>query len=200
MRQADTIKQIAESNNGIIRTAELSALNIGYSRIQMLLKNGMLEKIRHGYYRLAEQANDTSEAAMIAQLFPDGVLCMYSALFYYGYSDRTPLAWDLAVDKDTSKARFNLDYPNIQPYYLEPSQLEFGITEADYGDCTMMIFDRDRLICECLRYESKMDRETFNKAIQNYIRDRNKCIPNLLKYAKLRRVNRKVKERVGVWL
>ena len=26
-----------------------------------------------------------------AQLFPDGVLCMYTALFYYRYSDRTPL-------------------------------------------------------------------------------------------------------------
>ncbi len=36
---------------------------------------------------------------------------MTTALFYYGYSDRTPLTWDIAVDRNTSKARFNIDYP-----------------------------------------------------------------------------------------
>ena len=57
-----------------------------------------------------------SEAAQVAQLFPDGVLCMYTALFYYRYSDRTPLEWNIAVDRDTSKSRFHLDYPFVQPY------------------------------------------------------------------------------------
>jgi predicted transcriptional regulator of viral defense system len=200
LETVDAIKKIVDANNAIIKTADLSALNIYYHSIQKLLQKGMLRKIKHGYYCLAEHADGMSEAALVAQLFPDGVLCMYSALFYYGYSNHTPLAWDLAVDKDTSKARFDLDYPYVKPYYLEPSQLSFGITEADYGDCEMAIFDRDRLICECLQYENKMDREIFNSAIQNYVKDSKKCIPNLLEYAKLRRVKEKVRQRVGVWL
>lgn len=31
------------------------------------------------------------------------------------------------------------------------------------------IYDKDRLICDCLRYRSKMDKEIFNKAIQRYV-------------------------------
>ena len=47
---------------------------------------------------------------------------------------------------------------------------------------------------------SKMDREIFNKAIQGYVNDPKKNIPNLMMYAKKLRVQKKVKELIGVWL
>ena len=62
------------------------------------------------------------------------------------------------------------------------------------------INDRDRTICDVLRNMSKMDKEIFNKAVQGYVRDTQKNIPNLMKYAKELRVQRKVKELIGVWL
>ena len=43
-------------------------------------------------------------------------------------------------------------------------------------------------------------REIFNKAIQNYIADATKNIPNLLVYASALRVKIAVKELIGVWL
>lgn len=82
----------------------------------------------------------------------------------------------------------------------EKEFLVFGVTAADYGDCTMQIFDRDRLICECIFYENKIDRETYNKAIQSYVADTKKNVPKLLEYAEKRRVLKKVKDRIGVWL
>ena len=125
---------------------------------------------------------------------------MYTALFYYRYSDRTPLEWNIAVDRDTSKSRFKLDYPFVQPYYMKKELMSFGVTTADYSDCTMQIFDRDRLICECIFYENKMDWETYNKAIQGYVADAKKSVPRLLEYAEKRRILKKVKDRIGVWL
>jgi predicted transcriptional regulator of viral defense system len=164
------------------------------------MQDGKIEKIKQGYYRLADYPHELSEAALIARLFPDGVICMHTALFYYHYSDRTPLAWDIAVNKDVSKARFHLDYPYLQPYYLEATQLVYGVTTADYGDCKLRIFDRDRLIAECIRYETKIDRESFNKAVQGYIGDSQKSIVKLLEYSRQRRILKKVKNRIGIWL
>ena len=54
---------------------------------------------------------------------------------------------------------------------MKKDLLKLGVTSADYGDCTMQIFDRDRLICDCIFNENKMDRETYNKAIQGYVAD-----------------------------
>jgi predicted transcriptional regulator of viral defense system len=198
--QIGLIRELSKEGNGLIKAFELAKLGVQPYRIRQLMENKILERVRHGYYRLVSDAEMLSEEALIAQLFPDGVISMYSALFYHGYSDRTPMAWDIAIDKNTSKARFKLDYPYVQPYYLEPHLLTFGVTIAEYPDCEMKIFDRDRMICECLKYEQKMDRETYHKAIQAYVADTTKNIANLLSYAEKRRVLRKAKDRIGVWL
>lgn len=194
------LQKISAKNNGIIKTSDFSMLKISDYGIRKLVAEGTVEKIKNGYYRLSADTHEMNEAALISRLFPDGILCMYTALFYYGYSDRTPLSWDIAVNKDVSKSRFKLDYPYVQPYYIEAHLLLFGVTVAQYDNCQMKIFDKDRLICECLKYESKMDKETFNKAIQKYISDNTKSIPKLLEYAQRRRILKKVKERIGVWL
>lgn len=183
----------------IIRTADLNRIGLMSREIAELVNMGKLERIKQGYYRLAENDND-SDAKLISELYPDGILCMTTALFYYGYSDRTPLTWDIAVDRNTSKAKFNIDYPYVKPYYIEKAHLEYGVTEAIYEDCILKIFDRDRLICECIKHENKMDREIYNKAIQSYINDGKKNIANLLDYAKRRNIHKKVRERIGVWL
>ena len=199
MTHRDKIAKIA-ANNGIFKTADLIALGYNTYFIRKLVNEQVIERVKSGYYRLYHEDDITSEATTIAQLFPDGVLCMYTALFYYRYSDRTPLEWNIAVDRDTSKSRFKLDYPFVQPYYMKKELMSFGVTTADYGDCTMQIFDRDRLICECIFYENKMDRETYNKAIQGYVADAKKSVPRLLEYAEKRRILKKVKDRIGVWL
>lgn len=80
---------------------------------------------------MVKNESGKTEAALIAALFPDGIICMHSALFYYQYSDRTPLDWDIAINRDTSKSRFKLDYPYVKPYYMEKKYLEYGITEAN---------------------------------------------------------------------
>ena len=188
------------SKQDLIRTSELNGLSIYSKEISELVQKGYIERVKQGYYRIVEHTEDHSEAKLISQLYPDGIICMVSALFYYGYSDRTPINWDIAIDRNTSKARFNIDYPYVKPYYIDKAHLEYGVTEGRYEDCVVKIFDRDRLICECIKHENKMDREIYNKAIINYINDSQKNITNLLEYAKKRNVHKKVRERIGVWL
>lgn len=188
------------SNQELIKTSELNGLSIYSKEISELVESGYIERVKQGYYRIVEHTEDHSEAKLISQLYPDGIICMVSALFYYGYSDRTPINWDIAIDRNVSKARFNIDYPYVKPYYIDKAHLEYGVTEGQYEDCVLKIFDRDRLICECIKHENKMDREIYNKAIINYINDTGKNVTNLLDYAKKRNIHKKVRERIGVWL
>lgn len=184
----------------LMKRSELQELHLYQKDINALVEKGYLEKVRQGWYQVVNKDVEPSESSLIAAMFPDGVICMYAALFYYQYSDRTPLEWDIAIDRDTSKSRFKIDYPYVKPYYMEKKHLGYGVLEAKFEDVTMKIFDKDRLLCECIRNENKMDKETYNKAIQAYISDSNKSISNLIKYAKQRNMLKKVSERIGVWL
>lgn len=197
---AKITENLTKGLHSLIRTTELNNLGIYSKEIGELLKAGYIERVKQGYYRLVEYTENNSEAMLISQLYPDGIICMTSALFYYGYIDRTPLTWDIAIDRNVSKARFNIDYPYVKPYYIDKTHLEYGINEAEYEDCTLKIFEKDRLICECIKHENKMDREIYNKAIISYINDPQKNVTNLLEYAKKRNIHKKVRERIGVWL
>lgn len=186
------------SNNGVLKTSQLATLKIDSAGIKRLIENGTIEKIKTGYYRFL--SDDTGEAAIVARLFPDGVLWLNTALFYYGYSDRTPMQWDIIISKNASRSRFEINYPHINPFFVVPERLSYGVTTIDIDGCTMNVFDRDRLICECLKYEADMEKETFNKAIQAYLADPKKNIKNLLTYAKRRKAIKRVHDVIGVWL
>ena len=133
-------------------------------------------------------------------MFPDAVLCMETALFYYRYSDRNPAEWGITIDKNVSRNRTSIDYPFVKAYRVEPPLVTLGETTGEIDYIKIRIYDRDRTICDILRNMNRMDKEVFNKAIQSYVKDPQKNIPNLMEYAKVLRVQKKVKDLIGVWL
>lgn len=185
--------------NFTMTTAQLKKEKLYYRDIQRMLDEGLIEKVKRGYYHWIEDYG-TSEVALINSLFPDAVLCMETALFYYKYSDRNPAEWNITVDKNTSRQRTKIDYPFVKAYRVEPALLSLGETKGIIEFTNVRIYDRDRTICDVLRNMSKMDKEIFNKAIQSYVKDPQKNIPNLMEYAKALRVQKKVNDLIGVWL
>ena len=156
-------------------------------------------RVKNGYYSLQEQK--LSEDEMVYRLFgEDGVLTMETALYIYGYLPTKPAEYQIAVDKNTSKSRFHLNYPFVHPYYSEPKVLTLGVTQIAFGGGMMKIYDRERLMCDCLKYEDRLDREDLKKALLAYIAEPSKDISRLLCYAKERKVLSKVQNRIGVWL
>ena len=128
MKDTTEYKKIFDQYGGMMRTKELQAENILYRPLQKLIEQGHVEKIRYGYYQWVDY-EDFSEVDIVIRLFPDAILCFDTALRYYGYSDRTPADWHLAVSKDSGKSRFKIDYPFVKPYYVEPALLQLGLTK-----------------------------------------------------------------------
>ena len=194
----EQITQLIEEQGGIVKKEQFTELGIDYRRILDFVQSGDLVRIKNGYY--TDRIDRFTEEELVARLFGDARLCMESALYAYGYISRKPYGWHLAVDKNTSKSRFKMDYPKIIPYYTEPEALELGSTEIMISGQQFQIYDRERVICDCLKYESKLEREVFKEALQSYIRDSQKDISALMAYARARKVVGKVQSMIGVWL
>ena len=198
-KKIDAVRKIFSKYDDIMTTAQLGSCKIYYADIQQLLDEGFIEKIKRGYYHWVE-AYDEQEIKIINRLFPDAVLCMDTALFYYHYSDRNPAEWNISIDKNVSRNRTNIDYPFVKTYRIEPALVSLGEMKGSINGVNVRIYDRDRTICDVLRNMNKMDKEIFNKAIQGYVKDPKKNIPNLMEYAKILRIQKRVKELIGVWL
>ena len=107
MHDVQYYKSIFDKYGGMMRTTQLAEEKIFYPQREKLIADGHVEKIRRGYYQWINP-DDFSEVRTVIHLFPDAILCMDTALRYYGYSDRTPSNWHLAVSKDSGKSRFKI--------------------------------------------------------------------------------------------
>ncbi|SDB44490.1 Transcriptional regulator, AbiEi antitoxin, Type IV TA system [Pseudobutyrivibrio sp. YE44] len=197
--QLEQINDLVENNEGLVKASDIDALGVDYRRVLKFVEEGYLIRVKSGYY--TTKYYECDEDQWIRKLFgEDGILTMESALYVYGYLKDRPYKWSIAINKNTSKSRFNIDYPIVVPYYTEPEVLEIGVTEADFAGGKMKIYTKERLICDFLKYQEKVDREDFKKGVWAYIMDEDKDVAKLMEYAKERKVLKKVQTMIGVWL
>ena len=186
-------KQVIIEKGGIAKTSDFVAAGIPAVDVVNLCNTGYLERIRHGYYQLAD-GNTSSEEQLIATLLPKAIICVESALFHYGYSDFAPRKWSIAVPRSMSRTKLDIDALTLQTYYVQSEIYELGKTTADFNGVVLPIYDRERTICDCFKYRSRLDHEIFSKALNAYAKDEKKNLQNLSIYAKKLRVYKKVNE------
>ena len=124
--QQEQILKLIEEEGGLVKTSQITSLGIDYRRILAFVDEGIIKRVKSGYYSVND--NEYSDEDMIVKMFPDGIITMETALYYYGYLKERPFAWSIAVSKNSSKSRFKMDYPILQPYYSEPQVLELGVS------------------------------------------------------------------------
>lgn len=197
-KQIEDIQALMGQHGGIVKTSQLYTLGMDYRRIQGFVDDGVIERVKNGYYSMNYRKK--REEDIIIALYPDCVLSMESALYCYRYLKNKPFKWTIAVDKNTSKSRFKMDYPFVQPYYTEPEVLKMGVEKIALGSGEMPIYCKERLICDILKYENRMEREDLQQALRMFLSDKDKDIGKLLTFAKERKVLSKVRNQIGVWL
>ncbi len=70
--------------------------------------------------------------------------------------------------------------------------MQIGKSTDNFNGVELPVYDRERTICDCFKYRTKLDSETFNKAVNAYAADKNKNLANLSKYAKEMKLYAKV--------
>lgn len=195
----EVARAVVESRGGIAKSADFVAAGIRAVDVVNLCNAGYLDRVRHGYYQMAEQ-HETAEEQMLATLIPQGIVCVESALFHYGYSDFAPRKWSIAVPRSVSRAKLDVDALPVQTYFVQRDLYELGKTTGDFDGVTLPVYDRERTICDCFKYRSRLDNELFSKALNAYANDPKKNLSNLSVYAKKLRVYKKVIELMEVLL
>lgn len=72
----------------------------------------------------------------------------------------------------------------MKAYYIQKKYLNLGKIVDTFNGVSLPVYDRERTICDCFKYRTKLDNEIFNKAINAYVADPKKNLATLSKYAK----------------
>ena len=152
-------------NGGFIKTSELSQAE--YRTLHSAVNTSDAVKLKNGLYLLTD--NICNLQYDIDKVIPDGILCMWTAWDYYGLTDAYPPAVCVAVD---NHRQVNIvKEPFIKLYYRSGMALTLGVTELEENGKKFRIYDREKCICDAVKYRNKIGLDTTAGILRTYLQD-----------------------------
>lgn len=197
MGAIEAIIKMAQENNGIVTAAMVVTAGFSRGNIKYLVDKGMIEKAARGIYILPEVWED--EIFNLQNRFKRGIYSHATALFLWDLTDRTPNKYHM-----TFPANYNLTKPkkeNVCCVQCKEELYDLGIAEATTpGGNTVSVYSVERTLCDILRPHSRVDIQIVAEAFKHYATRSNKNIPVLSEYAKILRVEKRLRAYLEVLL
>ena len=193
----EEIIRMAKENNGTVTTAMVVEAGFSRGNIKYLADKGMIGKSARGVYILPEVWED--EIFNLQNRFKRGIYSHETALFLWDLTDRTPNRYQM-----TFPANYNLTNPkeeNVQCVQCTEALYELGIADAmTPGGNEERTYSMERTLCDILRPHSRVDIQIVTEAFKRYANRSDKNIPVLSEYAKMLKVETKLRTYLEVLL
>ena len=196
----ETEKEILEvfgHNKGYARTKDILDAGLHHHYLDLLVEKGEVIKIKRGLYRLATVSID-DELEEVSRIVPEGVVCLFSAWNYYQLSDFVPPEYHIAIEKSRKVAL--PDYPPIKIYYWSEKYWSIGIAQAQIGNTRVNIYEKEKSVCDAVRFRNKIGKDVEKEVLKNYLQERGRNIEKLLRFARLLRVEDQMKTYLSILL
>lgn len=176
------ILHIFVAQGGYAKAETLRTEGIHSSQLTQLVETGVLIRLKRGLYTLA-QGVARSELVDIQKAVPGGVFCLGTALSVHSIGTWEPPEIQLAIRRDSRIAL--PDYPPIRLFSFSGARFELGIIEEATKAGIVRVYDREKTICDVVRFRNSLGFDIAMEALREYLKSRGRDIPRLLEYAKL---------------
>jgi len=107
---------------------------------------------------------NVSEIDVIMRKYPKTVCTGKSAFYYHSLSDVIPDHYYLATRRTDTRIK---DSRIIQSF-IKNEIFDVGITEIQYNNSNIRIYDKERMLIELMRFRSKFPMDYYKEIIGNY--------------------------------
>jgi predicted transcriptional regulator of viral defense system len=179
--------EIIRQMRGTIRTAEAIRKGIHPRTLYTLRNSGALEQISRGVYRLAElDAISNPDLVTVATRVPHSVICLISALSFHNLTTQIPHEVSIAIDRGSRIPR--IYYPPIAVHKFAPESFRSGIEEHRIDGVTVRIYSPEKTLADCFKFRNKLGMDVVLEALKLYKTRKKINLDDLLRYAKICRV------------
>lgn len=195
MKNAELIMRMAKENNGVITSAKVTESGLSRGTLKYLTDIGKLERSARGVYILPEVWDD--EIYNLQVQFKRGIFSGETALFLNDLTDRTPNNYQMTFPIGYNVT--SLKNENVKAVRAAKKLYELGIiTVLTPGGNPVKAYNKEKTLCDILRGRSNTDIQIVSDAFKQYVRSENINIPLLSEYAKILRVEKKLRSYLEV--
>jgi predicted transcriptional regulator of viral defense system len=184
--------KIIRQMGGTIRTAAAIRKGVHPRTLYELRDRGTLDQITRGVYRLADLDTISSpDFVTVASRAPQAVICLISALSFHNLTTQVPHAVSIGIPRDSRIPRIN--YPPVAVHKFAPESFQAGIEDHLIDGVTVRIYCPEKTLADCFKFRNKIGMDVVLEALKLYKERRKFNLGDLLKYAKICRVEKVMK-------
>lgn len=142
-------------------------------KINKEISTKKLYKIADGIYSDKEIVNPM---AIICKKYPNAIITMDSAFYYYDLTDVIPNTIHIATEMHS----YVIPRDDITQIFINDDLLQIGKTEVYINNNLVNIYDKERLLIELIRRRNQVAFDYYKEIINNY-----RIISNELNISKL---------------
>ena len=197
MKTSEKLDLLFERNNGIVKTAQVLENGITKTSFYAYARQRGIEQAAHGIYVSPDAWTDSMY--MLHLRCGQAVFSHESALFFHDLTDREPSPYSITVKTGYNPASLKAD--GIKVYTIKKELHDVGLITMDtpFGN-TVPVYDAERTICDLIRSRSSIEMQTFQDALKQYARSREKDLRKLMRDAKMFHVEKILRQYLEVLL
>ncbi|MCP4079535.1 MAG: transcriptional regulator [Planctomycetaceae bacterium] len=182
-------EEIFRSCGGQLRMSEAIKHGITRYMLYSLRDKGVIEQVSRGVYRLVELPPISNPDLVTVSLrFPRAVICLISALAYHDITTQVPHNVSVAVPRDSRLP--SLDYPPILAHKFSEQAYQSGIEEHQIDGVSVKVYSPEKTLADCFKFRNKIGMDVVLEAFKLYKSQKKFNLSELLKQAKICRVEK----------
>lgn len=182
-------EEIFRKHGGQLRMSEAIEQGITRYMLYSLRDRGVIEQVSRGIYRLVDLPPISNPDLVTVSLrFPNAVICLISALAYHDITTQIPHVVFVAVSRDSRMP--SLDHPPIQAHRFSDEAYKSGIEEYPIDGVPVKVYCPEKTLADCFKFRNKIGMEVVLEALKLYKTRKKFNLGELVKYAKICRVEK----------
>jgi predicted transcriptional regulator of viral defense system len=189
MSPVEKAVEIIRGQGGIIRSSRAMMEGIHPRTLHALCTEGKIEKISRGIYRIAElQPISNPDLVIVSSRIPRGVICLVSALAFHEITTQIPHEVDIALKYGAETPR--VDHPPLSVHRFSGKSYQSGVEEYEIDGVTARVYSPEKTIADCFKFRNKIGLDVVIEALKLYKKRKQFKVNELMKYAKIDRMEK----------
>lgn len=197
MTQMEQINKLIVNNGGMIQTSQITGVGISKTVFYQYVKENDLEQISHGVYATKDTWMDAMY--LVHLRCKQAIFSHETALFLHELADREPMEYEITVKTGYNPSRLKED--GIKVYSVKKELHGEGIImmQTSFGHL-VPVYNMERTICDIIRNRNRTEMQTFQNALKQYVKRKDKNLRLLMQYASVFHVDKILRQYLEVLL
>ncbi len=179
------------AKQGVATAADLAKLDLSrpalYRELAVLLDERRIVRVRRGAYRVAEAMDASDSWVQVMQRYPQGVLCLLSALAFHELTTQSPPVVWLALPKGAWHKPE--EYPPLRIVHFSGEAFTAGVETHHRSGGTVRVYSVAKTVADGFKFRNRIGLDVAIEALREGWQQRRFTLDELNAMAHICRVH-----------